>query len=230
MNNYYALIDWDGTIRSGFTILSWSKFLVENKIISPKIIKDLESLFNLYLIKQITHDQLAERSAYIYANYLQGIAVDKVKRQAFLFTESDRFYLIDISLKLLSYLIDNSVKIVVISGAPLEVLSQYKNLLPLSYVYGLELEHFDEKYTGKIISNPGIRETKKRLTESLIKRHWQIIVALGNSESDIPLFEAADIRVIVNNAELPIEGSIFDLNNEEQLRTVFNVLKAKMFK
>ncbi|HEX8267688.1 MAG TPA: haloacid dehalogenase-like hydrolase [Pyrinomonadaceae bacterium] len=230
MENYYALIDWDGTVRSGFTIVSWAKFLVKNKIISGQIIKDLENLFDLYSKKQLTHDQLAEHSANVYANYIQGVTVDILKGQAVLFTESDRFHLINLSFKLLDYLKDRGVTLIAISGTPLEILSQYKHLLALSYVYALELEHFDGIYTGNIISNPGISETKKRLAESLIKKDWQVIVAMGNSESDIPLFEAAQIRVIVNNSDLSIEGNNFKLNDEIQLKTILDVLEAKITK
>lgn len=213
MSQRVALVDWDGTIRKDFTIRSWARFLVNVGIASRQIIADLENLFALYSEGRISHNNLASRSALIYAACLKNIAQEEINRYSTLFLKSDRKHLIATSLQLLSHLSRNGVDIVIISGAPSEVLVKYKDVLPLNRIYGLQLEVKDGFYTGRTKINPGTSSTKARIIKLLLEPQGQnkVVLAMGNSSSDIPLFRAAPVRIIVNNPALRIPKKVFHL-------------------
>jgi phosphoserine phosphatase len=213
MSQRVALVDWDGTIRKDFTIRSWARFLVNAGIASRQIIADLENLFALFSEGRISHDNLAKRSALIYAACLKNIAQEEINRYSTLFLKTDRKHLINTSLQLLSYLSQNGVDIVIISGAPSDVLVKYKDVLPLNRIYGLELEMKDGFYTGRAKTNPGTSSTKKRIIKMLLEPQGQnrVVLAMGNSSSDVPLFRAAPVRVVVNNPALRISKKVFHL-------------------
>ena len=57
MKEKVALIDWDGTIRKGFTIKEWIKFLVTKLNRNDKsIIRSINALFLDYWNGKISHD------------------------------------------------------------------------------------------------------------------------------------------------------------------------------
>jgi hypothetical protein len=52
-------------------------------------------------------------------------------------------------------------------------------------------------YTGVIASNPGLSETKRAHAASLSGEGHEIMLAVGDSPSDAPLFEASPSVIVV---------------------------------
>lgn len=229
MINRIALVDWDGTIRRNFTILSWAHYLGNAGIVSERIVEDIEGQFALYSRGLISHDDLAAGAAAVYANYLTGIPEETVRKHIPFFLKTDRSFLFLTCLRLISYFSEKDIDVIVISGAPAEILTVYKKYYPFNSVYGLVLETRKGVFTGKVNVNPGVATTKERIVRQLKEREgWEIVVAMGNSVSDAPLFNAAMINIIVNNGDIQTPGKTFSINPEDDIEETINMLEEAL--
>jgi phosphoserine phosphatase len=213
-----ALVDWDGTIRKDFTIRLWVHRLTGAGLLPGKITDQLERLFVRYHDNMLSHDDLARLSAVIYANSLTGLSSRLVARHAHQFLVSDQKHLFSFSTRLLASLHKQGIAVIVVSGAPMEILQLYCKSLRLKAAHGLNIESKNGVYTGSILENPGISKEKEDVVRQILDSHnMRVVMAMGNSPSDDPLFQAAPVNVIVNNTllrtgkrEFHIEGGAFE--------------------
>jgi phosphoserine phosphatase len=210
-----ALLDWDGTIRKDFTIRSWIKFLVNHGKLSEKAIEDIEEVFQLLFKGNISHDETSRRSASMYAFYLKGYVKAEITEMASHFVQEDSQYLCSFSSALFSYLSQSGVQIMVISGAPVEILLEYQNRFPIRRIHALELQTIDGIFTGEIRTNSGTANEKHLIVDPLLgSQMYEVSFAAGNSSSDLPLLEAASAAIIVNNQNLKIKTKCLYLTCE----------------
>ena len=148
MNNRIALVDWDGTIRKGFTIKEWSSFLVDNiGDVNFDIIEKIDNLFSKYSDGDITHDQLADASAHAYAKYIKNTAIEDINDLAKEFITLDIDNLFAYSKELFSLLHELEIRPIIISGCPEVILNNYKRIFYLDKIYGLKLKLSGQKYS-----------------------------------------------------------------------------------
>ncbi len=124
-----ALIDWDGTIRDGYTIKEWIKFLIKNSNKKDDLI--LETINKMFIDYQkgiLSHDQLADITAQIYADYLNGLDTTYINHLAKEFLSQDEKRLFSYSIKLFELLHNLKIQTVVISGCPSVILDLYKEM------------------------------------------------------------------------------------------------------
>ena len=133
MDKKLALFDWDGTLRRGFTIEAWIRFLVREKVLKKEAEDKISYLFSEYQEHEITHDALSQKSAEVYASALEGCYVEDIYLAASRFIEEDKSFLNSFSVSLLSFLQAQEIEIVVISGAPSEILNIYREKLSAYY-------------------------------------------------------------------------------------------------
>lgn len=95
------------------------------------------------------------------------------------------------------------------------MLAAYVSLLGRGSVYGLSAERKDGVYTGKVAANHASLEGKKSAVTEIADGR-RAFLAIGDSESDIPLFENARTRVIFGNSELlPADEDTWHLDPSE---------------
>jgi phosphoserine phosphatase len=220
-----ALIDWDGTLRAGFTIVSWVRYLVERGLIAKIAVNELQVAFDLYRCHKISHDNLAFRSANIYAKHMNGKEIKEIESLATEFVSSDRENLMEFTLDLLCEFNKRDFEIVVVSGAPCEILSEYSDFLKFSKLHCLELKVENKRFNGLVCKNYGLSSLKKEAVESVIKSgSTNIIVGIGNSESDLPLLSPAKTKVIVGNFIIGFADSYLSLNKKSDLQIILKSL------
>lgn len=96
------------------------------------------------------------------------------------------------------YLNKKNVDIIVISGAPTRILEQYKEEFGIKDIFALEEEVVEKSFTGKVACNYGNNKFCK--VNELIKQYKTTpYLALGDSESDIPLLDSSDYPICVGN-------------------------------
>ena len=221
MTKRIAIIDWDGTIRSDFTIRSWVRYLTDIGVVPNNSVQEIELPFALYKDRSISQDELAERSATIYAKQLYGLPQKKIINHTRDFIQKDRMHLFQSGRELLSYFHKHKIAVTVVSGAPAEVLTAYRDFLPIEATYGLKLEITNGLYTGQIASNPGISRVKEVLVQELTRSPiLQVVVAMGNSASDYPLLRVAPINIIVNNRALHTQKHAIHISGDTDLATI----------
>lgn len=196
-----ALLDWDNTLRPGFTLTDWVHFLDSRKHFDHPIAYEIYALMDSYSEGTAAYSEIAQKAPYLYARGLRGREVDTIHKNAREFIEVDRDRLFGFTWPFLSLLKERNIGIRIVSGCPDEVLNAYVTLLGQGKVYGLSAEHIDGVYTGNIAANHASTDGKKKAAAEIADR-GPIFLAVGDSESDLPLFEKAVTRLVFGNSEL----------------------------
>lgn len=129
-----ALLDWDNTLREGFMLVDWSRYLGLHGLMDESSIEKIEGAFESHYKGEIDYAHAIKRSARIYATGLCGVYVEATRRLAESFVDQDQ-KLYDYATVLIGRLRDNGVKPIVVSGSPDIVLVPYA----ISLDFDLEL-------------------------------------------------------------------------------------------
>lgn len=225
-----ALLDWDGTLRPGFTIVDWTEFLVERAVVSPGVGASIRRLVAGYQAGGVGYEQLATQSGEALALGLGGVAVDSLRRLAAVFARKDAARLRPFTIALLELLERHRARVVVISGAPEEPLLAHGKRLGLSVLRGLRLEAKAGLYTGRVAENPGTSVAKQALIDELVGGDTvPVLLAMGDTVSDLPLLAVADVRVVMGDEPgLDMDSSFLHVTGElgdiERIETALNGL------
>lgn len=221
-----ALLDWDGTLRRGYTIVPWVKQLVRVGVLSKNCKEGLLQFFLDYKKESISHDDLARLTAGMYAKHLRGQLKARLKDQARIFVNSDQNALFKWSRELMTRLKSSNISTIVISGAPIEVLEAFQRPLQLDVVYGLDLEVENGVYTGRVRLNPGISTVKKRVVDELarVTKGGSVLIAFGDSSSDMPLFDSAKVSVMVGDKLLPSQRVSHRITNRTSSKQIQEII------
>jgi phosphoserine phosphatase len=93
------------------------------------------------------------------------------------------------------------LRLVVVSGSPVEPLLAYRRRLSIDRVYGLTVGTAHGRYTPTVVSDPTLGGEKARIVDDLTPGS-HIVLALGDSPADLPLLAAAPLSVVVDNPGL----------------------------
>ena len=130
---------------------------------------------------------------------------------------------------MLSLIKNKNIDIIVISGAPSEILSIYKERLGIDDIFALQLEILDGKYNGNILINPGISDIKRKVINKLLKNSDQkVVISFGNSSSDLPLFESSPLNIIINNRNLKISNKAFYIQKDNNVDNIIKLINFKI--
>lgn len=197
-----ALLDWDNTLSQGFTITRWAAFLAARGLFRSADAQSIARYISDYAGGTVTYSQLASNVPEHYASGLKGQHVERIEHEARTFVNSDAHNLFAFTATLVTELAAADISPIVISGAPTEILAVYRERLHLSRIWGVEVEKVNGRYAGALSTNPATRATKQAIIDAEVDRSWQVVLALGDSESDLPLLSIASARLIVDNPTL----------------------------
>ena len=200
-----GLLDWDGTLRCGFTVRDWVAFLVKSNCLPAGTESRLERLFRRYSLGKMTHDTLADNTARCVARDLRGKSTATIAAATRDFLKEDRKRMHPFAVHAFRFFKRHGYTLAVISGAPAEVLLGHAPFLPPgTLVFGMQYDTRAGRYTGMVRRNLGIARVKANIVHRLLARMKadRFTVAMGNSASDAPLFHSADIAVVVDGAEV----------------------------
>lgn len=196
-----ALLDWDNTLRPGFTVIDWVTFLASRDQYDAVIVDQISSAIRSYSQRHLTYAELAELQAKLYASGLVGQAVSTIRDSAADFVIKDQANLFGFTQDFLTLLADKGIDVNIVSGCPSEVLAAYSPVLGWHKDYGLEAEHDEGYYTGKMTANRAGFAGKRQALREIMGR-GQALLAAGDSISDLPLLENARIRLVFDNPQL----------------------------
>lgn len=184
----YAVIDWDNTVRRGFTLFDWMEYLYSRNVIDRKVNKEIEAIQDLYADKKISHDEYAKQACAIYAKAMDGISVEMRNRLVTRYMRYDEKQLQPFAPGLFSYLKRYGIKPIIISGAPEYILEHYTERFGIHKIYAFceIIEH--GRCIGSVKYNYGAdkQKTVRLLCETYGRKP---LIGFGDSNSDIPLFQ-----------------------------------------
>lgn len=186
----YAVLDWDNTIRKGYTIFSFVDFLISESVLPWSVKQSIDEWDQKYRSGQITHDQYAQYACQDFADSLSGHSVSSVNNLVKEYIRFDRQNLFSFSKTLFDFLHKYDIAPIVISGAPLCVIREYREEFHIQEIYAFEVSQHLGKYTGAVNSNYGYG--KDDIISELIKKYRvPPFMGFGDSSSDYPLMQAS---------------------------------------
>lgn len=191
-----ALLDWDGTVRNGWTLPGWMNALGADSGGSD-LAAQFESRSRRYRAGKLSHDELVDEAETLYLEALANHTPTSVAEAAAEFLRRDRRNIRRFAAHLIDQLQRRGVEIMVISGAPSIVLDHYRDGLSISRVAGMEVVWENRVWKPKI--NPGLSHVKAACVEDMC-RGRRVIASFGDSASDGPLFDIAEVPVVVGSA------------------------------
>jgi HAD superfamily phosphoserine phosphatase-like hydrolase len=201
MNHKLALIDWDNTARPGWTIRDWALYLENLTLVKPRTSSNVEAIIEQYNNGRLPYAEMAEQVLQALADGLRGQSAALIADQARSFIDHDKAELFPFARNLFSALTDRGVSLVVISGAPEEVLNAAAMRYGLDDIHGTTFEVRDGHYAGTIKVNRASRVGKRNAVVALVGES-PASIAIGDSEADLPLLENSKLSLVVDNPEL----------------------------
>ncbi len=193
----YALFDWDGTLREGYTLFEWIEFLRnQGEILSGEVLKRHDQLVEDYHGKRITHDVLARESCLNYENGIRGTRLEHYEALRAVYHRYDRTRQLAFVPALFDWMKARRIRPIVITGAPVDMIGAYFSEYGIEEAYGHRLEVLDGRLTGKALENCGFHKERK-VRELLERFGGPPLFAAGDSDSDLPLLQAAKIALVV---------------------------------
>lgn len=192
----YAVLDWDNTIRKGFTLFSWMDFLYKEKFLDTKVRSNISSVQNQYSKKQINHDEYAKKACEIYSYAMKGVSEESRSRLVKRYIQYDKRSLMPFSQALFNYMNSYNIRPIIISGAPQYILEEYKDMFGLDNIFAFSEEYIGGLCTGGVAYNYGVgkRKTVEKLYDVFGVKP---LIGFGDSYSDIPLFEMSEYAFCV---------------------------------
>ncbi|HMI82019.1 MAG TPA: HAD-IB family phosphatase [Solirubrobacterales bacterium] len=205
-----ALMDWDNTIRQGWTIRDWTLHLEGCGLVPAETLRDVDEVIDNYAAKQCTYTEMANTVLRALASGLKGQSAAVVADQAPSFIKGDRGNFYPFAAEALRELRARGLSLVVVSGAPEEVLDAAAEEYGFAKVRGSVLDVSEGRYVGTVKKNRAVVEGKQAALGSLLGEQVAAL-AIGDSEADLPLLERARLKIVVGDRELAarVPGSLF---------------------
>lgn len=223
-----ALLDFDNTLANGWILGSWLAALAESGVgTTATAVEKLEHLFAQYRARPgFGHDRLAMEAAQIYADAMTGIRAAEIEPLVGPFV-SDYLgaggQLFRYSRALLDGLRARGLRPVLVTGAPGELTEALMRELTIERCFSLLLEIDDGVFTGGIVSNRGVSGEKAAAVDWLINQQdCEVVVAVGDSEGDRPMWRAAQLAIRVGgksagDRDVDVDGIDLDEEIDEDL-------------
>lgn len=180
----------------------------------------------------VSHDAVIEGSATSYAAAVANKPETELCEAAECFATADTRAVFKFTEHIVGLLQSRHIRPVIISGAPEHPMRLQARLLGVSEFHALQLEVSTGVATGRVLLNPGIADVKHGVVAGLLQGQAAIAeLAVGNAESDVPMFHAARVAIVVDNDRLAhrIGGARSvrsDASTDEVLAIVTGALEA----
>ena len=211
-----VLADWDNTLCKGFTLSSWAEFLAARHLFGAVLA--VRDLLDRFKHGSFSYEEFCRRMADAYAEGLAGQSREELLAAAASFIRVDNSRLFPFVSALWAYFNEQNLKVIVLTGAPEEPTKHYADAVGFELGGALRLEVKSGFYTGAIIENCGLYDAKKAAVRR-VAQDDNVVIALGDSVSDLPLLESAHVGFVVLGAahkSVPSGPNLlaFDANQE----------------
>jgi phosphoserine phosphatase len=188
-----VLADWDNTLSAGFTQVRWVEYLDSRNLF--RAATAVRGLTADYLSGSLEYEDFCDEMGKAYAAGLAGRSPSEIVAAARQFVKHDR-PMFPFVRELWRLFEAEALAVTVISGAPAEILDQYAGTIGFDVGGALQPEIKNQRYTGHLLENVGLREYKLAAVQRMISNS-SVVIALGDAVSDLPLLEVASVACVV---------------------------------
>ena len=219
----YALLDWDNTLRKGFTLFDCIDFFIKKNACAIELKSEIDCYIADYSKGVFNHDELAKMCCDAFSRSLAAkntISIGRIFSQYFSYDKEKLFAFVPGLFQLMR---NYGIKPIIISGAPGNVIKKYQSEFGIYRIYSYEMQTSNKRYTGATKFNYGY--SKEKIVDALVKKYGKPIFGMGDSYSDISLLTAAEHSVLIADANTTIHSEIV-LESSSDSDTVERVLKT----
>ena len=185
-----CLLDWDGTLRDGYVIFDWLEYLVENNKVDESFKHEMEHIKNRHLRHHTDYETMAFEAVNNFSQAMKGISPTDLQNLITSFWQ-EKQNLFDFTIPLIELLHELEIEPIVVTGSPLDVVRPCAANIGIETCFGLEFGVKAGLFDGTTILNTAVHRGKKAIVDQIKKHERTIALSFGDSESDMPLFEAA---------------------------------------
>jgi phosphoserine phosphatase len=221
-----VLVDWDNTLRRSYTVLAWTEFLAGRGLFSTRH-AIIEGWDHFHADKSYKYEVFCRDMADAYAAGLAGKTREAVLAAAAAFVEADMENIFRFVRPLCELFAEQHMAVIVISGAPEVPLAQYASALGLEIGGALCLESQEGRYTGRWLDNCGLSASKQDAV-ARVSASSDVVMAFGDSDSDMPLLAAAQFRFLVRGAthdSVPNVPSLCEFESDSDPSVVLAIVR-----
>ncbi len=196
-----AIFDIDGTIFRSSLLIEITEALIDAGIFKPSIKKYYAEHYQNWLDRKGSYEKYIDGVVRAFENNIKGVKYEdflKISKKV-LAAKQERTY--QYTRDLIKQLQKKNYYLLAISNSPEVIVSNFCKQLGFDKAYG-RIYEVNEKgiFTGKILHEKIISDKAKVLQRAVGKENLTIegSVAVGDTESDIPMFKLVDRPICFN--------------------------------
>lgn len=192
----YALLDWDNTLRRGYTLFTWMDYLIDIGTIKSIVREEINIYQEEYKKGIISHDQLAKYTCDIFSESIKGIKKSTLLKEIQSYMRIDNSKLFSFTREIFNMLNEKNILPIIVSGAPSMILTQYCIEFKIYKIFAFVPAVDQNIFTGKVLYNYGYNKglAVKKICEEMGKLPR---FAFGDSVSDYEMLRKAKTSILV---------------------------------
>lgn len=194
----YALLDWDNSLREKVTLFRWEDFLVQNGVISNRVITEREKFRLAHREGRMDHDRLSRECCLSFLRAAEGLTLERYSELLEEYLPYDREDFAAYTPILFDWLKNHGIEPVIVSGAPRDIICRYFEEFGIRRAWAFDYEFRDGRLSSEFLGSGG---HDKRAAVEACRQEFGCdpILALGDSASDLPMLKAARCPLIAGN-------------------------------
>jgi len=197
--NKLAIFDIDGTIFRRNLHFELLEELAYQGIFKKEIRSELVRVYGDWLNNEGTYENYRRKLVQLYAKNIKGCSVDLVQEAAKKVASFNQKRIYIFTRDLIKKL-KNTHLLMIISGSPIEIVSEYARLLDFDVSFG-SIYQIDEKncYTGRAVFEP--TKDKGKIVQDFVQDKGLSLagsLGIGDTESDASFLELTERSIAFN--------------------------------
>jgi HAD superfamily phosphoserine phosphatase-like hydrolase len=204
MQRKAAFFDIDGTLLKGFIICAFPDYLAGRGFFDKRKNERIQELTRLYWEGKISYRHAGVLIPKLYAAGIKGRRQSEIIKLAPAFMREHSRNMRPYTKGLISLMNKSGFMTIAISASPIEALLELKSI-GFMKIYGSEMEVRRGVYTGRLMRDLALSESKREVINSLIKRYGintRDSFAFGDTEQDLPMLSSVGHPVPLNSNPL----------------------------
>jgi len=196
-----AFFDLDGTIARGHMIFDFPSHLLSAGLFGKTEFEAITLIQLDFGEKRVSYRQVAERLPALYAKGIRGQKERAVSLEAEKFVERRMDHVFPYALGLVRLMLGSGRPAVAISGSPQDTVRALARRLGMDAAFGTRLEVKLGRFTGNVLHNLILEETKKALFEELVEKlglDASECFGFGDTEQDVSFLGGVGRPVALN--------------------------------
>lgn len=205
MKTKLAIFDVDGTLFDGNLGIEYIKMLVKMQIFKKEIGENIFQWYEKYKNNEEEKSIVVDEIYKLFSEGMKGLNENLTKKIAKDVWKNVFEKMFKFVPRLLNNIQNDGYLIVLLSGSPIEIISQIGEYLGITndYIIAGKTEIIHGIYTGKVLSYPGSAIQKIELLDLFIKKNklevdWQKSLAMGDNERDIEVLSLVGCPIALN--------------------------------